>query len=110
MNFKDAIFKMAKQPLPPTPYTCPITHTQAYVKNFTVAEREQYSLAVSGAKDGLANATAFVNIVCDEQGHLIFEQKDVETVAKLPEDVVLAAIREFNNKPDLTLKDVQKNS
>lgn len=109
MSFKTKIFALAAKSLTPVPYTCPVTGEKAYVKRFTVAERESYARAVLDAEDGLRNATGFVLIACDKNGELLFEEKDIEQIAKLPEDVVSEALSVFNTQKLPTVEEAEKN-
>lgn len=109
MNFKDAVFALAK-PQSPIPYVCPFTGSKAYIKRFTVAEREQYSKAILGADDGLANATGFSLIMCDKDGKRIFDDGDIDKIKELPEDVVSEALKVFNTQKLPAIEDAKKNS
>lgn len=109
MSFKTAIFASTKG-LKPEPYTCPVTGKKAYIKRFTVAERENYAHTISKAKDGLVNATAFTLFMCDDKGNLLFGEKDIDKVATLPEDVVSSALVAFNTQKTLTVEQAEKNS
>ena len=107
-NFKAAILATIAT-LTPVPYTCPVTGQKAFVKRFTVAEREKYATAVTSAPTGLANATAFTMIVCDAEGNLLFAKEDIAEIAKLPDDVVSEAIYAFNSKKSLSVGEAEKN-
>ncbi len=108
MNFKDAVFALSKPN--PVSYTCPITGSKAYIKRFTVAEREQYSKAILGADDGLANATAFSLIMCDKDGKCLFDDGDIDKIKELPENVVSEALTVFNAQKLPSVDDAKKNS
>lgn len=107
-NFKAAILATIAT-LTPVPYTCPVTGQKAFVKRFTVAEREKYATAVTTAPTGLANATAFTMIVCDAEGNLLFAKEDIADIAKLPDDVVSEAIYAFNSQKSLSVGEAEKN-
>lgn len=108
MSFKTAIFAKIKS-LKPEPYTCPVTGEKAYIKRFTVAERENYAHAITKAEDGLVNATAFTLFMCDDKGNLLFETKDVQKIAALPESIVSSALVAFNNQVIPTIEQAEKN-
>ncbi len=108
MNFKNIVLALTK-PMP-IAYTCPVTGGKAYIKSFTVAEREQYSKAVLGADDGLANATAFSLIMCDKDGKRLFDDGDIDKIKELPENVVSEALTVFNTQKLPSVDDAKKNS
>lgn len=108
MTFKSAALALANVALPPTPYTCPVTGEQAYLKRFTVAEREAYGNAVLGAPKNKSNAVAFVKIMCDKDGKLLFSDDDVDAVLKMPAELVDKAIEAFS-KPPATIEQAEKN-
>ncbi|TWV80420.1 hypothetical protein [Moraxella sp. VT-16-12] len=109
MSFKTAIFATIKS-LKPEAYTCPVTGEKAYIKRFTVAERENYIYAVNKAQDGLSNATGFTMIMCDEKGNLLFGEDDIEKIAALPDDIVGSALKAFNTQKTLGIEQAEKNS
>lgn len=109
MSFKTAIFATAKD-LKPEPYTCPVTGEKAYIKRFTVAERENYVYAVNKAQDGLSNATGFTMIMCDDKGNLLFGADDIEKIAALPSEIVGSALSAFNTQKIPTAEQAEKNS
>ncbi len=109
MSFKTAIFATIKS-LKPEPYTCPVTGGKAYIKRFTVAERENYMYAVNKAQDGLSNATGFTMIMCDDKGNLLFGKEDIEKIATLPDGIVGSALAAFNTQKTLSVEQAEKNS
>ncbi len=108
MSFKTAIFATTKS-LKPEPYTCPVTGEKAYIKRFTVAERENYAYTVAKAEDGLVNATAFTLFICDDKGNLLFKTEDVQRIAALPESIVSSALVAFNTQTTPTIEQAEKN-
>lgn len=109
MSFKDAVFALAK-PQSPTPYVCPFTGAKAYIRRFTVAERENYSRAIINAAEGDVNATGFSLIMCDKDGKRIFGDDDIAKIKELPNDLVEEALKTFNNQKLPTIEDAKKNS
>lgn len=110
MSFKAAVLGLSDKNKPqPTAYTCPVTGQKAFIKRLTISEREHYSTKIQEAGKGEVNATAFSLIMCDKDGELLFSEKDIATLANLPEDVLLSAIAEFNSRPSLTVSQAEKN-
>ena len=109
MAFKEKILALASVPLQPIEYTDKATGEKAYIKRMTVAEREAYAAAVMGAPKGKSNATGFAHILVDQNGNRIFTDADIDAIGKLPEDVVIDALNEFNKTGRTTVEQAEKN-
>lgn len=109
MSFKAATLALAAIALKPEPYTCPVTGEKAFLKRFTVAEREQYSQKVMSAPENESNATAFTLLVCDKDGNLLYTHEDVSTVCKLPEDIVDGVLVALSKRKKTTVEQAEKN-
>ncbi|AKG09369.1 hypothetical protein AAX05_03350 [Moraxella bovoculi] len=111
MSFKSKLLGLTDKHKPkPIPYTCPVTGEKAYIKRFTMAEREHYADAITSADNGKRNATAFTLIMCDAKGELIFDDTDIDKLSELPEDVLTSAVAAFNSQTMLTIEQAEKNS
>lgn len=111
MTFKSTILGLTDKGKPkPIPYTCPVTGEKAYIKRFTMAEREHYADAITSAESGKRNATAFTLIMCDAKGELIFDEIGIDKLSNLPEDVLTSAVAAFNSQTMLTIEQAEKNS
>lgn len=110
MAFKDKLLALTSVALTPMAYTDKTTGETAYIKRMTVGEREAYSNAVMSAPKGKGNATGFAQIVVDQNGNRIFSDKDIDTINKLPDNVVLDALEAFNKMSEPTpVEQAEKN-
>ena len=78
-----------------------------YIKSMTAEEREALEKKMQKEQEGNGiRATVFIGSVCEEDGSLVFDDKDLESVKKLPSAVVGAVFDKSNklNKlsPDAT--------
>ena len=112
MSFKTALLAaVATSALAPVPYTDPTTGEKAFLKRFTIGEREAYYQQVSQADSGKGNATAMSLFLVDKDGQRIFGDDDIDSLAQLPDVFFDNAIKAFTdaNKASTTVEQAVKN-
>ena len=112
MSFKAALLgAVVSGGLQPVSYTDPTTGEKAFLKRFTIGEREDYYKKLSKAKDGKGNATAMSLFLVDANGNRIFNDEDIDSLAQLPDvffDNAMKAFAEIND-PKTTVEQAEKN-
>ena len=112
MSFKAALLgAVVTAPLAPVPYTDPTTGEKAFLRRYTIGEREAYYKQLSQAPEGKGNATAMSLFLVDQNGNRIFDDKDIDSLAQLPDvffDNAMKAFAEIN-KPSTTVEQAVKN-
>lgn len=112
MSFKAALLgAVVTGGLQPVPYTDPTTGEKAFLKRFTIGEREAYYKQLSKAEDGKGNATAMSLFLVDANGNRIFSDEDIDSLAQLPDvffDNAMKAFAEIND-PKTSVEQAEKN-
>lgn len=85
-----------------------------YIKELTAGEREALETQMRAQTDKNAvRATVFVHTVCDEDGELMFDVEDIETIKQLPSRPVIKVFNRSNEMNGITPEQVdvaEKNS